>query len=173
MNRATARVRSNATRSTRSRSPFRSRRRFATRGISSLSWTCQQASWKGVTSASARASASTPYTSINKRQTAVPVPCSIMQGSAAVRRLFLRGVQVLRDEVLDAFNMSGAGRPVQRRTSVRVDRCLYAVRVRFFEEGQVAGLRGVEHVGVVWCCLFTDHLRLHFCVLCCERLLCC
>ena len=38
------------------------------------------------------------------------------------------------------------------------------VRARFFEEGQVAGLRGVEHVGVVWCCLFTHHLRLHFCV---------
>ena len=87
-----------------------------------------------------------------------------MEGSAAVRRLLLRRVQALGDEVLDAFNVSGAGRPVQRRTSVRVDRCLYAVRARFFEEGQVAGLRGVEHVGVLWCCFFTDHLRLHFCV---------
>ena len=87
-----------------------------------------------------------------------------MQWSAAVRRLLLRRVQVLRGEVLDAFNMSGAGCPMERRTSVRVDRCLYAVRVRYFEEGQVAGLRGVEHVGVVWCCLFTHHLRLHFCV---------
>ena len=85
-----------------------------------------------------------------------------MQRSAAVRRLLLRWVQVLGDEVLDAFNMSGAGGPVQRGTAVRVDRCLYAVRVRFFEEGQVAGLRGVEHVGVVWCRLFTDHFKAAF-----------
>ena len=51
---------------------------------------------------------------------------------------------------------------MQRGAAVRVDRGEEPVRVRFFEEGQVAGLRGVEHVGVLWCCFFTDHLRLHF-----------
>ena len=85
-----------------------------------------------------------------------------MEWSAAVRRLLLRRVQVCEDEVLDAIHMSGAGCPVQRRAAVRIDRGAEPVRVRFFEEGQVAGLRGVEHVGVLWCRLFTDHLRLHF-----------
>ena len=86
-----------------------------------------------------------------------------MEGRAAVRRLLLRRVQVLSNEVLDAIHMSGAGRPVQRRTSMRIDGGAEPVLV-FLQEGQVAGRRGVEHVGVLRCGLLTDHFKAAFCV---------
>ena len=81
-----------------------------------------------------------------------------MEWRAAVRRLLLRRVQVLSNEVLDAIHMSGAGRPVQRRTSMSIDGGAEPVLV-FSQEGQVAGRRGVEHVGVLGCRLLTDHFK--------------
>ena len=86
-----------------------------------------------------------------------------MEWSPPVRRLLLGRVQVLRNEVLDALHMSGAGRPVQRRTSMRIHGGAEAVLVSL-QEGQVAGRRGVEHVGVLRCGLLTDHFKAAFCV---------
>ena len=66
-----------------------------------------------------------------------------MEWSPTIRRLLLRRVQALRNEVLDAVHMAGAGRPVQRRTSMRINGGAEPVLV-FLQEGQVAGRRGVE-----------------------------
>ena len=86
-----------------------------------------------------------------------------MEWSPTIRRLLLRRVQVLSNEVLDAIHMAGTRSPVQRRAAVRIHGGAEAVLV-FLQEGQVAGRRGVEDVGVLRCRLLTDHFKAAFCV---------
>ena len=84
-----------------------------------------------------------------------------MEWSPTIRRLLLGRVQVLSNEVLDAIHMAGTCCPVQRRAPMRIDRGAEPVLV-FSQEGQVAGRRGVEDVGVLGCGLFTDHFKAAF-----------